>query len=151
MDDIQEILNKLLDKWSQDTVVEILKAIDSQDIKWRGSLRRSVIYEIGQDGVEFLMADYGAFVDEGTGIFGPRKQRIPKRSLGGIAYHIKPWADSKNLNNWAVAAKIIQRGGIKARPFFKSIIEQRLATQQKEIQDGFQRYIEDRISQAANQ
>jgi hypothetical protein len=151
MDDIQEILNKLLEKWSQDTVAEMIKAIDSQDIKWRGALKRSIKYEIGQDGVEFLMADYGAFVDEGTGIFGPRKQRIPKRSLGGIAYHIKPWADSKGLNNWAVATKIIQRGGVKARPFFKSIIEQRLATQQKEIQDGFQRYIEDRISQAANQ
>ena len=148
MNDIQEILNKLLDKWSQDTLNEMLRRIDSQDIKWRGILRRSLMYEITKDGVEFLMADYGRFIDDGTGIFGPRKQRIPKSSIPGMAYHLKAWASSKNINPWAVATKIQQRGGVKAKPFFKSVIEQRLQTQQAEIQQGLQDYITQRIQNA---
>lgn len=146
MNDIQEILNKLLDKWAQETVREIVSKIDSEDIKWRGILRRSIMYEIGEQGVEFLMTDYGQFQDEGTGIFGPRKRRIPKSSIKGIAYHIRPWATSKGLNPWAVATKIVQRGGLKPRPFFKSVIEQRLQSQQQTIQTEFAAYIEQRLT-----
>lgn len=148
MNDIQEILNQLLDKWSQDTINEMLRRIDSQDIKWRGILRRSLAYEITNQGVDFLMADYGQFIDEGTGIFGPRKQRIPKRSIPGMAYHLKAWATSKNLNPWAVATKIQQRGGVRPKPFFKSVIEQRLQTQQAELQKGLQDYITQKIENA---
>lgn len=148
MNDIQEILNQLLDKWSQDTINEMLRRIDQQDIKWRGILRRSLAYQITDQGVDFLMADYGQFIDEGTGIFGPRRQRIPKRSIPGMAYHLKAWASSKNLNPWAVATKIQQRGGIPAKPFFKSVIEQRLQTQQAEIQQGLQDYITQKIQNA---
>lgn len=148
MNDIQDILNKLLDKWSQETIEAMLKKIDEQDIKWRGILRRSLAYEITNQGVDFLMADYGKFIDEGTGIFGPRAQRIPTTSIPGIAFYIKPWAQSKGLNNWAVATRIVQRGGIPAKPFFKTVIEQRLQTQQATIQQGLQDYITQRIENA---
>jgi|688.fasta_scaffold706582_2 hypothetical protein len=130
MDELAQILKLVQDKWGRETVNAIVRKIDSYPIRWNGTLRRSISYSQAQgiDGeIEFNMADYGKFVDEGVnGIFQNRNSPYSFRisSIGGVAFHIKPWASSKGINNWA-AARSIARDGIKPRPFFNSVIESR--------------------------
>lgn len=142
------LIKQVKDKWGLETVNAIVKKIDSYPIRWKGIIRRSIIYkqDEGPDGdIDFFMADYGRFIDEGVGLFGPRKTRIPNKSIAGIAFHIKPWADSKGLNNWAVATNIVKRGGIKPRPFFNSVIEQRVAILGQDITESMAEYMENSI------
>lgn len=146
--ELEKLLEEVLDKWGRETVAAILKKIDSYPIKWKGTLRRSITYDVKDQTVDFLMADYGEFVDEGIGIFGPRKTRIPLESKGALAYHLQEWSSSKNLNNWAVATNIIKRGGIKPRPFFKSVIEQRTGSLETLIDTAYQKYMQEVVDKA---
>jgi hypothetical protein len=144
MNELILILRRVKDKWGLETVKAILNEIDKYPILWKGTLRRSISYEqdLGLDGdISFNMADYGRFVDEGIGIFGPQQTKIPKQKLGALAFHLKEWSDSKSLNNWAVAQNIIKRGGIKPRPFFKSVIESRVPNLSEEIQKAYTDYL----------
>lgn len=143
------IIRQVKDKWGQETVAAIITEIDRQGIKWNGSLRRSISYEQseGLDGdVSIFMTDYGKFIDEGTGTFGPRNQRIPLQSIPKIAYHLKQWATSKNLNPYAVATNIVKRGGVKPKPFFTSVIEKRLNDLGLDIESSIVQYLEDSIN-----
>lgn len=127
MNELRKILKDVYNKWGAETVRAIINKIDSYPVKWRGTLRRSISYsQPTEDQIDFNMADYGKFVDEGVGQFGPRGQRIPRESIPKIAYYLKPWAQSKGLNPYAVATNIVKRGGIKPRPFFNSVIEARV-------------------------
>jgi hypothetical protein len=144
MNELIQILRRVKDKWGLETVNAILKEIDKYPILWKGTLRRSISYEqdLGLDGdITFNMADYGEFIDEGTGLFGPKQTAIPKESIPGIAYFLKEWSDSKNLNNWAVATNIVKRGGQKPRPFFKSVISSRIPDLQTEIEEAYKQYL----------
>jgi hypothetical protein len=144
-----ELLRGVKDKWGQETVAAILKKLDSYPVRWRGTLRRSVMYsqQPGPDGdIDFDMADYGQFIDDGIGIFGPRKQPIKKKSIPGIAFHLKQWATSKNLNSWAVATNIQKRGGIKPRPFFNSVIDSRVPILGEAITDAYTTYLENKLN-----
>ena len=144
------LLKQVKDKWGRETVQAILRKIDSYPIRWKGTLRRSIMYqqEEGPDGdINLLMADYGKFIDEGIGLQGPRKSPIPKKSIAGIAFHIKPWADSKGLNAWAVATNIQKRGGFKSgpRPFFNSVIDQRVEVLGESITKAYTDYLNQSI------
>lgn len=143
--DIEELLKQAADKWGYETVQAILREMDTQSIKWEGILRRSIMYE--QEGTEitFHAADYGKYVDEGIGVFGPNRQSIRKESIPGIAYHLREWAGSKQLNPWAVATNIYKRGGIKPRPFFKSVIELRLPQLEEAINESYQVYMNNMV------
>lgn len=147
MNDIKQILKEVKDKWGRETVEAIIRKISSYPIRDRGTLSRSITYaqDDAEDDIEFFMADYGKFIDEGVGIFGPRKQRIPKESIPGMAYHLKSWATSKNLNPWAVATNIQKRGGIKPRPFFKSVIESRVPQLGEMVTEAYNQYLESKI------
>jgi hypothetical protein len=143
------IIRQVKDKWGAETVEAILAEIDKYPIKWRGTLRSSISYEQdpGLDGdVSVYMADYGQFIDEGTGVFGPRGQRIPRQSIPKIAYHLKQWATSKNINPYAVATKIVERGGVKPRPFFTSVVEKRLNDLGLDIENAIVAYLEQSIN-----
>jgi hypothetical protein len=149
MEDFEKYLREAQDQWGRETVAAIIKAIDTYPIRWRGILKRSIIYKLPPKAdqlPELFMADYGKFVDEGIGLFGPRKTRIPKKSIAGIAFHIKPWADSKGLNNWAVATNIVKRGGIKPRPFFTTVIEARLPRFGELVTEQLRQYTEDKLN-----
>lgn len=129
-EELIQLLRQVKDTWGRETVSAILARLDSYPIKWNGTLRRSISYEqeAGLDGdINFFMADYGQFVDQGVN--GTSIQRGSQFSFRGqwkgTAAAIKPWADSKGFNNWALARKI-QRDGIKPRPFFNSVVEQRV-------------------------
>ena len=149
MAQLEDILEAALDKWGKETVQAILRKIDSYPIKWQGTLRRSISYDVVGQNVEFLMADYGQFIDQGVGIFGPRKQAIPVSKKGALAYHLRTWSNSKNLNSWAVATNIIKRGGIKPRPFFNSVITQRTNLLEEDINDAYQKYMDEVVKNAS--
>lgn len=154
MQDFDKYLIEAQEKWGRETVAAIIKAIDSYPIRWRNTLKNSIKYTLPDKADELptiSMADYGKFVDEGTGIFGPRKTRIPKTSIKGIAFYIKPWADSKGLNNWAVATNIVKRGGIKPRPFFTTVIEARLPRWGELATEALRQYTEDKINNIAKE
>lgn len=154
MDELIEILRRVKDKWGQETVQAIIRKIDSYPIEWRGTLRRSISYEqkSGPDGdIDFNVADYGKFIDEGTGIFGPNKTRIPRESIPKIAYHLKEWAQTKNLNPYAVATNIVKRGGVKPRPFFNSVIESRIGQLGEMIGAAYTDYLDNQINNISNE
>ena len=149
MSELEQILEDALDKWGQETVQAILRKIDSYPIRWKGLLRRSISYEIKGQNVEFLMADYGKFIDEGFGLFGSRKTRIPTSKKGALAYYLKEWSTSKGLNSWAVATNIIKRGGIKPRPFFNSVIQQRVQGLDKVLIDAYDDFLQKAVDNAS--
>ena len=147
MNELRQILKKVYDKWGLETVKAIVTQLDSYPIQWRGTLRRSISYEQpSEDEINFNMADYGQFVDEGTGIFGPRNQRIPRSQIPKIAFYLKPWANSKGLNAYAVATNIVKRGGVRPRPFFKSVIESRVPELGEAVVKAQEEYITKRIN-----
>jgi hypothetical protein len=147
--ELNDILRKVKDKWGRETVQAIVREIDKYPIQYKGTLRRSISYEQkpGVDGdIDFNMADYGQYVDEGTGVFGPKKTAIPKTSIPGIAFYLKNWAQAKGLNPWAVATNIVKRGGIKPRPFFNTVIERRIEILGNDITTAYEDYLNEQIN-----
>ena len=145
------LLKQIKDQWGRETVAAIIKKIDSYPINYKGLLKRSISYEQGTslDGdIEFFMADYGQFVDKGVnGILQTRGSQFnfKQTSIKGVAYHIKPWALSKGLNNWAVATNIVKKG-IKPRPFFDSVIQSRINVLGESITQGMADYMDDQVN-----
>lgn len=147
MNELRKILEEVYNQWGAGTVRAIISQIDSYPIKFSGVLRRSISFEqIREDEVRFNMADYGKYVDEGIGIFGPKKTGIPKTSIPGLAFYLKDWSRAKGLNNWAVATNIVKRGGIKPRPFFNTVIESRVPL----LGDAIIKSTEEYISKTVN-
>lgn len=152
MEELRKILKSVYDKWGSETVKAIITKLDSYPIKWRGTLRRSISYSQPEvDQIDFNMADYGRFVNEGVGQFGPRKQRISRQSIPKIAFYLKPWAQSKGLNPYAVATNIVKRGGIKPRPFFNSVIEARVPQLGDAVIKAHEEYISKKIDEGNKQ
>lgn len=146
---LEELLDDALNKWGSETVQAIIRKIDSYPIRWKGTLRRSISYDIVDQNVEFLMADYGKFIDEGIGIYGPRKARISVSKKGALAYHLREWSSTKGLNSWAVATNIIKRGGVKPRPFFNTVIDQRVKGLDVILNDVYDKYLNDVVNRAS--
>ena len=148
MEELVKLLAEVQDKWGEETVKAIIKKLDSYPIKWQGTLRRSVSYSQKQSGdIEFLMADYGKFIDEGVdGTLIKRNSPYSfKGNIPGTAFYIKKWADSKGINPYA-AATSIQRRGIEPRPFFNDVIESRIDDLGEAINKAQQEYIDKTIN-----
>jgi hypothetical protein len=154
-EELVNLLRQIKDQWGRETVAAILKRIDSYPIKYKGTLKRSISYEQDSslDGdIEFFMADYGKFVDQGVnGINQARGSQFNFRqtSIKGVAYHIKPWATSKGLNNWAVATNIVRKG-IKPRPFFDSVIQSRVNVLGEAITQGMADFMDNQVDRLNN-
>ena len=129
MDELIRLINEAQDEWGKETVAAIIRKMKSYPIRWQGTLQRSIMYEQDdQTGeIEFHMADYGEFIDEGVNgtLIGRNAPSSFHGNIGGTAFHLKQWASAKGLNPWAVATNL-QKRGIKPRPFFKSVIENRI-------------------------
>lgn len=148
--ELQELLEQAANVWGQETVAAILGKLDSYPVKWNGTLRRSIMYEeVEPFNFKFLMADYGQFQDEGVDGTGNSygSQFKFKGNWKGTAYFIKPWADSKGLNSFAVA-RSIQQKGIKPRPFFKSVVETRLPQLGEVLDATYKTYLDEAIKKA---
>jgi hypothetical protein len=145
--DLKTIIEEASDNWGRETVAAILKRIDSIPIKWNGTLRRSISYEQDGTDITFNMTDYGKFIDEG--VSGTKIKRDTPYSFRGnykgTAYFVKDWALSKGKNPWAIA-RVIQKEGIKARPFFNSVIESRVPDLEPLIAQAVEDYITSKLS-----
>ena len=146
--DLKTIIESASDQWGRETVAAILKKIDSVPIKWKGTLRRSVSYEQDGTNISFNMADYGKFIDEG--VSGTEIKRATpysfKGNYKGTAFFIKDWALSKGKNPWAVA-RVIQKKGIRARPFFNSVIEARIPQLEPFIAKALEDYTTSKLAE----
>jgi len=155
-EELLALLKQIKDQWGRETVAAILKRIDSYPIKWKGTLKRSIIYEQDKTpdaDISFFMADYGKFVDEGVnGINQSRGSQFSFRqtSIKGVAYHIKGWASSKGIQNpWGVATNIVKEG-IKPRPFFDSVIQSRINALGEAVTQGIAEYMENQVDRLNN-
>lgn len=79
-------IEKLLNRFGQDTVDEIISEIIRKDVIKTGALKNSIDYELIETGngleIRFKMLDYGKFVDEGTIYIRPREffQKVIERA-----------------------------------------------------------------------
>jgi hypothetical protein len=127
MNELEKLIFDAQKKWGNEVVKAIVLKIDTLKIKWLGNLRRSISYDIKEGNVDFKMTDYGQFIDQGVnGLLQQVGSPFSfKGRIAGTAYHIKQWADSKGINEWALATSI-QKKGIRPRKFFNSVIEARI-------------------------
>lgn len=138
-------LKSIKDQWGQNTVKAIINKIDREGLQFNGTLRRSISYEQDKslDGdISFNMADYGTFLDKGV---NGTEQNVGstynyKGNYKAMAVHLKQWADSKGLNNYAVAHSI-QKKGLKPRRFFDDIITKRVGDLGEEITEGMKDFM----------
>jgi hypothetical protein len=150
------LLKQIKDQWGRETVSAILKKIDSYPIKYKGTLKRSISYEQDKTpdaDISFFMADYGKFVDQGvngTQVNRGSQFNFRQTSIKGVAYHIKPWATSKGIqNSWGVATNIVKKG-IKPRPFFDSVIQSRVNVLGEAITEGMAQYMNNQVDRLNN-
>jgi hypothetical protein len=150
---IYEILQEAKRQWGAETVEAIKLKINDGDIIWQSTLLNSIRFE--QDGtldgeIEFKMTEYGKFIDEGVNGTSTSvgSQFSFRGKWKGTAEAIKPWADSKGINPYAVA-KSIQKEGIKPRRFFNSVIESRLPDLATNLEVAYTTYLNETINKAS--
>lgn len=150
---IYEILQEAKREWGAETVEAIKLKINEDDIIFQSVLLNSIAFEQDQtlDGeINFKMSDYGKFIDRGVNgtSVSVGSEFSFRGKWQGTALAIKPWADAKGLNPYAVARKI-QRDGIKPRRFFESVIESRLPDLAKNLEAAYTKYLNDAINKAS--
>lgn len=154
MEELTKLLAEVQDQWGAETVKAILKKLDSYPIKWQGTLRRSISYAQDEktSEIEFNMADYGKFIDEGVnGTLVKRNSPYSfKGNIPGTAFYLKQWASAKGINPYA-AATSIQRKGIKPRPFFNDVIESRVDDLGEAIIAAQEEYLNKTINNLSDQ
>ena len=149
------LLKQIKDQWGRETVAAILRTMDTKrnSLSFNGDLRKSVSYTQQNDldgDISFSMLNYGHFLDQGVNgtrsayatqfKFSGDKDKI--RKMGGA---LKPWADAKGFNAWALANSI-QKKGIEPRRFFDSVVEARLGTLGEQITTGIAEYMTARLN-----
>ena len=117
---MNEELKKIIENWSDKTVLLILRKIRDEKAVKTGRLYRSIMYEMDDDSVQFFMIEYGKYVDEGTRGRGPRSTPRLRSRLGA-------------------------NSGIRPRRFFREVIEKQLLDLVPQLEEGFVRYLEGRI------
>lgn len=129
MKELDDIFLEVAENWGYETVQAIRKKINESQLIDRGVMKASVNYNVKSlDDITFSIADYAKFTDEGTGIFGPSKKAFKVgywKKLGWILIQ-SGWASRQNVNAWAVAKAIENKGGLKPRKFYKSVIDTRV-------------------------
>lgn len=149
------LLKQIKDQWGRETVAAILREMDTKrnGLSFNGTLRKSISYEQQEDldgDISFSMLNYGHFLDQGVNgtrsayatqfKFSGDKDKI--RRMGGA---LKPWADAKGINAWALANSL-QKKGIEPRRFFDSVVEVRLGVLGEAITTGLTEYMNNRLN-----
>lgn len=150
---IYEILQEAKREWGAETVEAIKLKINEDDIIFQSVLLNSIDFkqDTTLDGeINFKMSDYGKFIDKGVNgtSVSVGSEFSFRGKWKGTALAIKPWADAKGLNPYAVA-RTIQRDGIKPRRFFESVIESRLPDLAKDLEAAYTKYLNDAINKAS--
>jgi hypothetical protein len=147
---IYEVLQEAKRQWGIETVQAIKNKINEEGLIWQNNLINSI--GLNQDdtldgNITFKMIDYGKFLDEGvnglTNNFG--SQFSYRGNVKGMGAALKPWADSKGINAWAVANSL-QSKGLQPRRFFNSVIESRLPDLATKIEQAYTLYLNNAIN-----
>jgi len=157
MNELEIILRNTYNQWGKETVIAIQKKIDSYKLNYTGTLKKSVQFipgadlsNLGQVIIAPPADKYADFMDQGVSGTeikrnSPYKFKGTPKTIGGMAFYLKPWATSKGLNPWAVAHSMAKKG-IKARPFFKSVIEARTPMLGEMWADAEKEYLESMVA-----
>ncbi len=148
------LLQQAKAQWGIETVQAIKNKITEDNIIYQSNLLNSIGFTQDDtlDGnITFNMAEYGKFIDEGVnGIQESQGSQFSfKGNYKGTAVAIKQWADSKGLNNWAVAHSI-QKKGIQPRRFFNSVIESRIPNLEQLLDTAYRTYLDAMINRQQN-
>jgi len=138
---MDEDIKKIFDEWGKDTVLAIQAILTAQRNVANGNLRKSIKYTLGENFVQFTMDEYGKYVDEGT-----------KPHWAPIA-PFKKWASAKGLKPqtaYAVRASIAKKG-TKPHRFFTTIIEKEIERLLPKLDEGFIRFLDNRITLLNNE
>ena len=148
------LLQQAKAQWGIETVQAIRNKINEEGLIFQSNLVNSIAYEQDDtlDGnISFKMTDYGKFLDEGVNgtLTNVGSQFSFKGNWKGTAVAIKEWADSKNLNNWALGHSI-QKKGIQPRKFFNSVIESRIPNLATNLDTAYRTYLNNMINNQLN-
>jgi len=148
------LLQQAKAQWGIETVQAIKNKINEDNIIYQSNLLNSIGFTQDDtlDGnITFNMAEYGKFIDEGVNGTAQSQgsQFSFKGNYKGTAIAIKQWADSKGLNNWAVAHSI-QKKGIQPRRFFNSVVESRLPNLAEKLGEAYTQYLNSAINRQQN-
>jgi len=147
MNELIEILLRVKSDWGMETVNAIKEKIAQENAIFSSDLQNSITFtqDTTLDGdVNFIMNDYGQFVDEGVNGLAQQwgSPYSFKGNWKGTAMAVTDWAAAKGLNKWALGHSI-QREGIKPRRFFKSVIETRANVNLPEMLDtAYRQYLD---------
>ena len=121
----EEILN-VLNKWGEETVANCIVALGNKTATH--DLANSIRYRFGDNFIEFLMEDYGQFVESGT-----KEHYISVSKYPGVAKQFVRWANAKGVESAIVdyyrTLDTTNSGYIKVKQqkpvkFFTSVIEE---------------------------
>jgi hypothetical protein len=154
MNDLIRILLEVKSNWGMETVEAIKRKIEEEDAIFTSELRSSITFtqDTTLDGdVNFIMADYGKFIDEGVNglITSWSSQYSFKGNWRGTAMAVGDWAQAKGLNKWALGHSI-QNKGIRPRKFFYTVIESRLPNLAQDLEAAYTAYLEAQINRQQN-
>jgi hypothetical protein len=153
-DQLIVLLQQAKAQWGIETVTAIRNRINEIGLIWQSTLVNSIGFSQDDtlDGnITFKMAEYGKFLDEGvngtnTTYNSPYQF---KGNYKGTAMAIQEWANSKNLNNWAVA-RSIQKKGLEPRRFYNSVIESRIPELATKLEGAYRTYLDGLINRQQN-
>ena len=150
MEDLDDIILQAQRLWGDETVKAIKKKIQKENVIWKSQLYNSIGYDFDTNKGEFdfYMEDYGVFQDDGVkSSYGRGTSDAGYQFRGnwqGMAFHLKQWARSKNINPYA-AAYSIQNKGIKPKRFFNDVIEHRLDLLPKAINTAITKHMDAQV------
>lgn len=128
-------IKQIFEKWGTDTVIAMQAILTAQRNVATGNLRESIRFHLGDNFIQFTMEEYGKYVDQGT-----------KPHWAPIAPFLR-WASAKGLPKkaaYAVRASIAKKG-TKPHRFFTTILEREIDKLVPQLDEGFIRYLGDRI------
>jgi len=149
----QELINLLIavrQKWGNETVEAIKKKLSEGAQTFTGELEQSIGFD-APDNLDgnyiFDMVDYGSYLDQGVQGFESNftSQFRYAGNWKGMAQALKPWADSKGLNPFAVAWSMQQKG-LEPRRFFNSVIESRIDLLGEQLTVAMADYLNDMVN-----
>jgi hypothetical protein len=154
MNDLILILQQVKANWGIETVNAIKTKIQQEQIIWNGELLDSINYvqdETLDGNITFKMTEYGKFIDEGVNGLNNSvgSQYSYRGNVAGMGAALKPWADSKGLNPWAVAWTL-QKEGLQPRRFFNDVIAVRLESLAKDLEKAYVTYLNSTINKQQN-
>lgn len=153
-DQLIQLLQQAKAQWGIETVQAIRNRINEIGLIWQSTLVNSIGFTQDDtlDGnISFNMEEYGKFLDEGVNGLETtfNSQYSFKGNWKGTALAIKPWADSKGLNNWAVG-RSIQKKGLEPRRFFNSVVESRIPDLATNLDTAYRTYLDGLINRQQN-